>query len=150
MLRNLVLPLVLMALTPPTVILVWICSRYLGGSVEPLLTGSGWSLVAARFPTPTWAAAWMIVGFVGAQAALLRLLPGRWWRGPVTPMGERPRYRLNGVAAWALTHAVFLSASYVLGWFSPGVLYDRFGELLVTMSAACLVLSAGAAEVNTV
>ena len=43
---------------------------------------------------------------MGLQGILLAVLPGRTHLGPVTPTGRQPRYKLNGVAAWVVTHAV--------------------------------------------
>ncbi|MFC4911827.1 hypothetical protein [Actinomadura gamaensis] len=139
-LRGFLWPLALVVLTPPTVVVLWETCRYLGGSLWRLTTADGWDVIGDHFPAPTWTAAGIIVGFLAFEALLLRFLPGRHDHGPVTPAGQRPRYRLNGVAAWAVTHAAFLAGSYGLHWFSPGVLYARFGELLITMCASCLVL----------
>ena len=48
-------------------------------------------------------------------------------------MGNRPRYKLNGVAAFVVTHALFYAAAYPLGLFSPTIVYDHFGAILVTL-----------------
>ncbi|GAA2636611.1 7-dehydrocholesterol reductase [Actinomadura fulvescens] len=140
MLRDFVGPLVLLVLTPPSVIILWEACRYLDGSLRRLATLDGWAAVKAGVPSPSWSAAAVLLGFLLWEALLLRLLPGRLHRGPVTPDGARPEYRLNGVRAWLVTHAAFLGASYGLGWFSPGILYERFGELLITMCLGCLAL----------
>lgn len=139
-LRRYVWPTVLLAATPPAVIVLWVCGRHLGGSLGAVPTRDGWSTLVERFPAPSWTAAGILAGFVLTEAALLRLLPARTHEGPVTPAGRRPRYRLNGLQAWLVTHVAFLGASYGLGWFSPGVLYERFGELLITMSLGCAAL----------
>src|SRR5262249_40095776 len=52
----------------------------------------------------------------------------------------RPRYRLNGVPAWLVTHACFVGAGYGLGWFSPGIVYEHFGELLSTLCVSSFLL----------
>ena len=32
---------------------------------------------------------------------------------------------------WALTHALFIAASFYAGWFSPTIVHDHWGALLV-------------------
>lgn len=137
--RNTALPMVLMILTPPVVILVWLTCRYLDGSISRLASRDGLHEVIAHFPAPSGVAAAMLAGFILVQTVLLRTLPGRIHEGPVTPAGNRPRYRANGVAAFVVTHLLYLGGSYGLGWFSAGVIYDRLGELLITASLSCLI-----------
>jgi 7-dehydrocholesterol reductase len=139
MIRNTVLPVVLMVLTPPVVILVWLTCRYLDGSISRLASEDGISEAIDHFPAPSWTAAAMLAGFVLVQAVFVRMLPGRIHEGPVSPAGSRPRYRANGVASLMVTHLLYFGGSYGLGWFSASVVYDRLGELLITTSLACLV-----------
>ena len=127
-----------MALSPPVAILVWLTCRYLDGSVSRLASRDGLGEVIAHFPTPSGVAAAMLAGFVFVQIVLLWVLPGRIHEGPVTPADSRPCYRANGVAAFAVTHLLYLGSSYGLGWFSASIVYDRLGELLITASLSCL------------
>ncbi|MCU0847446.1 MAG: ERG4/ERG24 family protein [Spirochaetes bacterium] len=91
------------------------------------------------------ARAWaMIAVFVILELLLMRFLPGRPFRGPVTPMGNVPEYRANGVPAYLVTILVFVTASFVLKLFPATIIYDRFDELLGALNFAslafCLVL----------
>ncbi len=138
--RTIVAPLLLVLVTPPAVIVLWIACTYLDGSLIRLATADGLAALAHHFPKPSWTAIEMLALFGVFELLLLLFLPGPVRDGPVTPAGQRPRYRLNGVPAWFVTHAAFLGASYGLGWFSPGIIYDHFGEILVTLTASCLVL----------
>jgi 7-dehydrocholesterol reductase len=138
--RTVLGPAVLLLLCPPAILVLWITVVHLDGSVARLATSEGLSALARHWPWPSWTGGAMLLGFVGWQALLLRFLPGRYADGPITPQGNSPRYRLNGVAAYLVTHAAFLGASAGLGWFSPGVLYDHFGSLLATCSVLALVL----------
>ena len=138
--RTTLSPLLLVLVTPATVILLWIACTYLDGSVASLFTARGLSTVVRRFPRPSWVAAEVILVFFFFELALLELLPGRIHEGPVTPTGHRPRYKLNAVPAWLLTHATFFGASYGLRWFSPGIVYEHFGEILVTLCIGCFFL----------
>jgi 7-dehydrocholesterol reductase len=126
--------------TPAAVILLWIACTYLDGSLLRLLTRDGVSAIVHHFPAPTWTAAKIIFIFAAFELALLELLPGKIHEGPVTPTGHRPRYKLNAMPAWIITHAAFFGASYGLHWFSPGIVYEHLGELLVTLCAACFLL----------
>src|SRR5205823_2789148 len=119
---------------------LWVTNTRLDGSLSRLLTPAGLATAIRGLPRPTWTAAEIILVFVAFELALLHLLPGKLHEGPVTPTGQRPRYRLNGVPAWFLTHAAFVGAAEGLGWFSPGIVYERFGELLATSCVSSFVL----------
>lgn len=138
--RTTVAPALLVLVTPAAVILLWLTCTYLDGSLLRLLTADGVSTIVHHFPLPSWMAVKVIVIFSAFELALLELLPGKIHEGPVTPTGHRPRYKLNAMPAWFITHAAFFGASYGLGWFSPGIVYEHLGELLVTLCAACFVL----------
>jgi 7-dehydrocholesterol reductase len=142
LLRTVVAPLLLMVTTPPVAIVLWITSTFLDGELSRLLTPSGWRLVAERWPWPSFTAAGMIAAHVLLQLLLLRLLPGPAHSGPVTPMGNQPRYRLNGVPAYLITHGLFVFCSYRLGWFRAAAPWDHFGELLATLVLFALLLCA--------
>ncbi|GHF53286.1 7-dehydrocholesterol reductase [Streptomyces mashuensis] len=141
-LRCTVGPLALLLVTPPVVLLLWTLVAAFDGALRPLLAPAQWPALVAALPRPTLRAAFTIAGFVAFEAALLRLLPGPRRYGPVTPAGVRPVYRANGPAALAVTHAAYLAASLGLGWFPPGILYDRSGELLATACVLAWALSA--------
>jgi 7-dehydrocholesterol reductase len=138
--RTTIVPLLLMLITPPTAIALWIACRYLDGEISRLPTAEGWAALAAHWPWPTLTAAELIGGFVLLQLVLLRLLPGPIHFGPVTPMGNRPRYRLNGVAAYLTTHALLLGTSFGLGWLRLGMVWDHFGAILATLVLFALAL----------
>src|SRR5690606_21071920 len=90
------------------------------------------------FGSPT---AWGILGvFAATQLALLRFLPGQSFEGPITPQGNRPSYRNNGLAAFLTTMALFLGGSLGLGLFSATIIYDHFGELIGALNVLSLVL----------
>jgi 7-dehydrocholesterol reductase len=138
--RTTVGPLLLILVTPPAAIIFWIVCTFapFDGALSPLLTRAGWSAVAAHWPWPSSTAAEIILVFVAVEALLLRWLPGPVFEGPITPAGNRPRYKLNGVAAWFVTHALFLGFAY-LGVFRPGIVWDHFGEILATLVLFALV-----------
>jgi 7-dehydrocholesterol reductase len=75
------------------------------------------------------------------QGLLLKFLPGESFKGPVTPAGNHPEYKLNGVAAWLVTHLALL-VGVRLGVLSPRTLWEHFGSLLVTLNLVALALCA--------
>jgi 7-dehydrocholesterol reductase len=139
-------PLALMVVTPIAAILFWIVCTFapFDGSLLPLLSVEGWRAVVAHIPAPSPAAVEIILLFAVVEAVLLQWLPGTRYEGPVTPAGNRPVYKLNGVAAWFVTHALFFGCSYGLGWFNAGIVWDHFGSILATLVpfalAFCLFL----------
>jgi 7-dehydrocholesterol reductase len=134
-------PVCLILSTPPAAIIFWIVCTYepFNGSLSPLLTAAGWRAVAAHWPWPSLSAAAIVFAFVVVQVILLQWLPGKVFEGPFTPAGERPRYKLNGVPAWFVTHALFLGCSYGLHLFNAGIVWDHFGEILATLVLFALI-----------
>uniref|UniRef100_A0A0D3CG03 7-dehydrocholesterol reductase n=1 Tax=Brassica oleracea var. oleracea TaxID=109376 RepID=A0A0D3CG03_BRAOL len=66
------------------------------------------------WPRPT-AIAWKIIFCYGAfEAALQLLLPGKRVEGPVSPTGNRPVYKDNGMAAYFVTLATYLGLWWVM------------------------------------
>ncbi len=131
-------PLLLLVFSPPFAVVLWVIITFYDGSVLAALSSPPGQLLA-KIPMPSGAAAGLLLGWLGFQLLLLRLLPGKRHLGPITPRGNRPEYRLNGVAAFIVTHVVWFAATG-LGLFSGTIVYDHFGELLVTASTFALVL----------
>lgn len=136
-------PLLLMLVTPPAAIVFWIVCTHLDGSLARLFSAEGLRVAIERFPAPTWKAAAILATFLGVELALLLALPGRTFEGPLSPTGARPKYKLNGVAAFFVTLGLFLGASYGLRLFDAGIVWDHFGALLSTIIVLALVLCLG-------
>lgn len=133
-------PLLLILFSPPFAVLLWVITVHYDGSVLAVLGGPPTQLLA-KLPLPSWTAAAMLLGWLAFQLLLLRVLPSQRHLGPVTPRGNRPEYRLNGVLAFVVSHLVWFGATG-LGLFSGAVIYDHFGELLVTSSLFALLFCA--------
>lgn len=137
--RTNVVPLALMIISPPAVQLVWvICYHYEGNAVRTLTSAP--SQVWSKFPSMSTHAAMLIALFLGAQWALLRLIPGRTFTAIPTPMGNRPQYKLNGVRSFVLTHAIILGA-YSQGLFEMSTLYESFGSILAVLNGSALLIT---------
>jgi hypothetical protein len=91
-------PLFLLLFSPPTTLLLWVCGTEFDGSLLAMARAPGQALAA--LPGPSWAAWWMFVAWSALQLALLQLLPGKRFGGPVTPMGNQAWYRLKGPWPW--------------------------------------------------
>jgi 7-dehydrocholesterol reductase len=88
--------------------------------------------------------AWAIIGVHSAtQLALMRLLPGKRWEGPVTPKGNVPVYTANGVAAFVTTIALWFLCTGPLGLFPASILYDNLGPLYGALNLFALIFCLG-------
>jgi 7-dehydrocholesterol reductase len=141
LIRSTLGPLFIILATPPAAIVFWIVCTFepFDGALLPLATAAGWESLVAHWPWPTLTAAGILLIFATVEMALLAWLPGPVFEGPIAPSGSRPRYKLNGVAAWAVTHGLFFGCSYGLGLFDAGVVWDHFGAILATLVAFALV-----------
>jgi delta14-sterol reductase len=80
--------------------------------------------------------------WIGFQALLAALLPGRTAQGAPLPDGRRLEYRLNGLLALALTGALALGA-VALELAPPGIFFDQFGALVTTSNLVVLIACVG-------
>jgi 7-dehydrocholesterol reductase len=140
--RSTIFPLFLITVCPPTTVLLWIITVGYGGSLTRFFREISWDGLVARLPSPTLAAAAILGVWMTLQLVLLKVLPGKTHLGPFTPMGNRPAYRLNGVLTFIVTHALLYVAAYPLGLFSPTIVYDHFGEIVITLSSFALLFCA--------
>ena len=148
--RRIVMPLGLLIFAPPFTMLLWYTLTELDGSVVRL-----WEMMAERGALTTvwevWSPrmfgsveAWTILGVMAAvQLLFMRVLPGKRFEGPITPGGHVPVYKANGLPAFVSTIALFAIGSWGLGLFSPGVLYDHFGEILGASNLFSVLLCVG-------
>lgn len=144
--RNLFGPLFLMLVCPAFVMLMWYTNTELQGSFTALwqlLMEQGFLQTVYQVWSPYFwgsAIAWkMIIIFTLFQLALMRLLPGKIFNGPITPKGNSPVYKENGFLAFLITMAVFCIASFGLNLFSASILYDNLGALFGALNLLSLL-----------
>ncbi len=142
---RLLAPLSLILLCPPFAMLLWYANVHLDGSYTELVQwiakvglfeaiGQVW--LPVFFGTTT---AWKIIGlFAATQLILMRVLPGKKYHGPLTPMGNTPEYTDNGLLAYIISLAAFFGLSYGAGLFNAGIVYDHFGEILGALNVSAL------------
>jgi 7-dehydrocholesterol reductase len=139
--RRVLGPALLIFATPPLVIVFWMICAHYDGSIVRFVTTVDAGAFVRLFPRPTLAAAQILGFWILFQGLLLALLPGKTHLGPVTPTGKQPRYKLNGVPAWFVTH-VGLFLAWRLGWWSPSTVYRELGAILLLLCLFALVFCA--------
>ena len=80
-----------------------------------------------------------IIPFAVLQLLLMRLAPGKITHGPVTPAGNTPIYKANGVLSYFITLAVFTLGAYVFKFFDPAEVYDHYQEIIGTLNLFSLL-----------
>ncbi|CEG56507.1 phosphatidylethanolamine N-methyltransferase family domain-containing protein [Legionella fallonii] len=147
--RNLFGPLFLILVCPVFVMLMWYTNTELNGSLLAL-----WNLLLEQGVAQTiykvWApvfwgsaTAWKVIFyFTIFQLAIMRLLPGKMFNGPITPQGNVPVYKENGALAFITTMVVFCVASFGLNLFPATILYDNLGAILGALNLSSLIFCA--------
>ena len=144
--HRLLFPLFLLTLCPPAVFILWYVNTSLEGSFVALGTmiqnlgffPALWSIwKPVFFGSP---AAWKILASYGAfQLLLMKFIPGKPFLGPITPKGNIPLYKANGITCFLITLAAFgLGIHFNL--FSATLIYDEFGYLLGALNCFSLLL----------
>ena len=89
------------------------------------------------------AVAWKyILPYAAFQLLLMRILPGKMTKGPVTPAGNVPEYKANGLLAYFVTIVTFFVCAYGLKLFNPADIYDHYLEIIGAMNVVSLVFCA--------
>lgn len=135
--KHIIGPLLLLTVCPPLVMVVWYTNVALDGSIQnlySLFSQEGIFTTIYKIWSPLFfgtADAWKILAaFAGFELLLMKILPGRKFEGLVTPKGNVPVYKANGVSAFICTLGLFYAGSSHFKLFSPTIIYDHFGGLL--------------------
>lgn len=135
--RTTLVPLFLMVISPLAVQFVWIvCHHHHGSILSAIRTPA--NILWREFPVVTLSASTMVLTFLTFQLLLLIFIPGPIFTAIPTPMGNLPKYTLNGVSAFIVTHVSLALASY-FGFIRYGALYDSFGAILAFLNKTALV-----------
>jgi 7-dehydrocholesterol reductase len=139
-------PLLLILLCPPAAILMWFTNVKLHGSLSLLLQlfmENGILTTLYHIWSPVFfgsTTAWTIIAyFAASQLILMRFVPGKAFDGPITPTGNIPRYKANGVACFLITISGFCIASFGLNLFPATILYDHLGEFIGALNVFSLI-----------
>ncbi|EFJ06471.1 hypothetical protein SELMODRAFT_135440 [Selaginella moellendorffii] len=131
----------LLLFCPPFVIVLWYTLVHGHGAVSSfwdLAQAKGFQALVEIWPRPTLTACKIIAAFGLFEAFLLLALPGKKFIGPVSPSGNRPVYKANGMAAYVTTLVVY-TAMWRFGWFNPALVYDHLGEIFSTLIFGSIV-----------
>ena len=144
-LTRFIVPVFLVFVTPFFAMLMWHTNVELDGSFVNLwneITTKGFLTVINEvwfsrfFGTAT---AWKIIGvFAVLQLLLMRFLPGKTFTGTITPMGNLPEYKDNGLASYIITFVMFFICTIGFDLFSPSIVYDHFGDILGALNFTAL------------
>ena len=138
----------LLAGSPLLVAYLWLsCEQYACAISGPLLDialsqspSAGRGLLDG-LPRPTLTGFAIFGAWYAWQAVLAVSLPGRIGHGAITPAGHRPAYRLNGLVAWLVTHALFGLAAFRWPLVPPTIVADNGGGLLIAANAAGILVA---------
>ncbi|MCW8418914.1 ERG4/ERG24 family protein [Fluoribacter dumoffii] len=146
-LRNTLGPLFLILTCPIFVMMFWYTNTQLQGSLsalgELIIQNGFFQTVLTIWQPYFWgsAVAWKIIlVFTVFELALMRILPGKTFNGPITPKGNVPVYKDNGVLAFIVTMATFCIASFGFNLFSASILYDNLGALFGALNVFSLIV----------
>lgn len=144
--RTVLGPLLLMTATPALVILVYLINKDFGGSILSFINASraeGFFHLLFQTWLPIFfgnAMAWKLIGYFSlSQIILMKWLPGKPFKGPITPKGNTPIYKANGLLAFIVTISSFFILSLGFDVFSPTIIYDNFGPLLGALNVFSLL-----------
>ncbi len=140
------IPLLFLTLCPPAIFVFWYTATVLNGSFQAF-----WSMLLTYGPFSTLAMIWgpvffgtpkawaIIASFAIFQLILMKIVPGKPFIGPVTPKGNIPIYKANGLACFFITFALFFLLGFKLHLFSPTILYDNLGPILGALNCFSLL-----------
>jgi len=142
-------PLLLMTYAPSSIILIWFTCFHCEGSFaklasffmeKGLIGGTTHILALIKLGTPI--AAYIVLGYMLFALVLMILVPGPRAEGPLTSTGHIPVYRDNGFSCYVITMIAFVAGTYYLKsqGLTPTVVYDHFGEILMTLTVFSHVL----------
>lgn len=142
--------LMIMLLSPPFAILTWYTNTKMNGSLVELhgdmfsqgyqsfMFGGWFSFFVRIWPSATDGKAWqLILSFMLFELILMRIVPGKIFRGVATATGHIPHYIENGVQCYLITVVSLFALAYA-EVFNPAVVYDKFGEIISAMNVFSL------------
>jgi 7-dehydrocholesterol reductase len=138
-------PLFLILACPVSAILMWYTMTELNGSIAALgafFKNEGVFQGIYKIWAPVfWGSktAWSMIGiFAAFQLFLMKAVPAKEVLGPITPKGNVPKYKDNGLTSFAITLVAFVLGAK-LEFYSLSILYDKMGELLGALNVFSLV-----------
>lgn len=137
--------LALLTMTPLMVFYFFIAVTHFNGSLlEPFSLLYHGHITFKEYltylPPFSWSAVFIWLGWLAFQMVLAQYMPdflhkilpyrGGKIKGGVTPGGNQLTYNINGLQAWLVSHVLFIYATFMMGLFSPTIIFDSWGSLL--------------------
>jgi Ergosterol biosynthesis ERG4/ERG24 family. len=141
-------PLFLMSTTPAfSIVFFHVCAHMKGNFLEfakMCLTQGLFHTIYRIWPTPFDPQVLKMIGaFMIFELILQKYMPGRDFKATMTPKGNVPIYKANGMQSYICTLVTLITLSS-LGVIRPALVYDKFGEVLSSMNvfafAFCFML----------
>ena len=121
--------LLLLLFLPLLVYYLYFCLRFNGGDLLPLSVTAGALQAFGRSIVPTLRALWIYAAWLGLQALLQAVVPGRKVYGKLLADGTRLQYKLNGLASFLITLGLFWGL-VAGGIIDPSALLNEIGALI--------------------
>lgn len=132
--------LALILSTCPAAVYLWFLHEKMGGDCAAFYDfyqKNGIKGLYNEWPTPSAEAWGYVAGFAVLTATIQLLMPGKPFDGPVTPKGNVPKYKANGVQSFLFTHALFFATWYI-GYFNPARVHELLGEIIAATNLFAL------------
>lgn len=114
------------------------CDSFNGDLLKTLRNLSNFK---AFLPYPSLRGFLLYGGWVAFQGLLYQFLPSELSKGQTTPAGFILSYKTNGLRAWFLSHAIFFYAAIRYNLFSPTIIYDNWGSILIAANVYAWILA---------
>ena len=135
--RQTLFPLFLITACPIAAFLFWYTCVFLDGSLYLLMEqieDVGILKTISDIFSPYFlgtSMGWKIIGYFAVfELILMKIVPGKLFLGPITPSGNIPEYKANGLLAFIITVATYSLSSFYFNLFPPSIIFDNFGGIL--------------------
>ncbi|KAG0308372.1 7-dehydrocholesterol reductase [Dissophora globulifera] len=138
--RTILISFAILVLSPIWVMYTYIsCNGYSCALSAPALEvynasnhlGALSTLLARELPTFSPYAIRLFFSWLAFQAILYAILPAKIGYGQRTPAGYLLPYKVNGLLAWFISHAVYAAGGLYFGWWKLSIIHDNWGGLLI-------------------
>lgn len=146
--------LLIMIFTPLMVVYFYIACTYFQGSLLAPIVYQFENNASLLELIPSFEGNALLLYFFwfSLQAVLAVLLPdvlhkvvpsyrGGIQEGAVTPAGQKLKYNINGLQAWIISHILFFFGAFVFNFFSPTIIADFWGPLLIVTNLVGYVVA---------
>lgn len=148
--RSTLNPICLMIFCPLLSMLLWHTVTVLDGSLlllYKIVAKHGFFSVAYELWAPHFfgsTTAWLIIfSFIAFQCLLIKIVPGKSFKGLDSGNGEAAEYKNNGFLCYLITLTTYTLLSYQFRFFSPTLIFEHFGELIAALSLLAFIVSFG-------